>query len=155
MIAALILALFFASNTITPTSLDFGYVGVGRGNPANSQQFTMAVGGGDVTMSSITLDDTVNYSFSTTYRQSLGGATHQGGPICGVQDGFGNWRGVPIAFECYIDVVFNPQSVGAKHATITVVSDAIESPQVLTLDGVGTVALVSGLKSIRGVRIGQ
>jgi len=108
--------------SLSTTALLFGNQTVGT--TSASQTITVAnVGAADVAISSITLNPTTNYTFTTTC-----GTTLRAGRNCSIQ------------------VRFAPKSLGVLTAAVTIVDSADPVPQVISLTGTGTVALAPVLQ---------
>jgi hypothetical protein len=102
--------------SLSSSTLAFNSVNVGQASSAQTVTLS-ATGGLGVTISSITLNDTTNYAMTNT---------------CGSQ--------LSLSATCTLSVTFKPQSAVSLPSTITIASNATESPQTITLSGTGTAA---------------
>jgi PLD-like domain/Abnormal spindle-like microcephaly-assoc'd, ASPM-SPD-2-Hydin len=102
--------------TLSATSLTF--TGTTVGQTSASQVLTLAnSGNATLTLSGITLSDSVNYSMMSTCGASLA-----------------------TSATCTLTIEFKPQSAVSLPATITVQDNATGSPQTVALSGTGTTA---------------
>jgi phosphatidylserine/phosphatidylglycerophosphate/cardiolipin synthase-like enzyme len=100
---------------LSASSLAFNSVNVGQTSAA--QTVTLSnIGGLAVSISAITLSDTTDYTLSDPCGSSL-----------------------PASFNCSLTITFKPQSVATSlPATVTITSNATESPETISLSGAGT-----------------
>jgi len=104
--------------TVGPVSCDSGTTT--EGNSATSCVFTVSNAGftNHAVISSITIDDTLNFGMFFTDCQAPGG--------------------IPAQSACSISVSFTPQTTGAYTTHMHVLDNATSSPQTVTIAGTGT-----------------
>ncbi len=107
--------------SVSANSLDFGEVSVGTTSPEQSVTVTNN-GGSPLTVNAITLGGESLHSYSQN----------------------NNCLGITLAVgdSCIIEVSFAPSEGGTLTANITILSDAADSPTVITLTGIGFVPVV-------------
>jgi hypothetical protein len=103
--------------TVSPTSLNFGNVVVGTTSPAQTVTVTNS-GNGALSITSIVAG--TNYGQTNTCGSSLG-----------------------AGLNCTISVTFTPGASGTLNGTLTITDNANNSPQTVSLTGVGTQPVVS------------
>ncbi|MFN8512849.1 MAG: choice-of-anchor D domain-containing protein [Chloroflexia bacterium] len=115
-----------ANLSITPSSLDFGYVQVGVTTAAKTVT-VKNIGSGPVTISnaSITAGATDYTIVANTCFTAGNGAT------------------LPPGGTCTISVVFTPQAAGTRPGTLTITDTASGTPQTVSLTGIGITANIS------------
>ena len=103
--------------TVSPTSLNFGNVVVGTTSPAQTVTLTNS-GNGALSITSIVPG--TNYGQTNTCGSSLG-----------------------AGLNCTVSVTFTPGASGTLNGTLTITDNANNSPQTVSLTGVGTQPVVS------------
>jgi uncharacterized repeat protein (TIGR01451 family) len=105
--------------TVSPSPFDFGTQVVGQ--PSGAQTFTVTnTGNADLHMQSATA--TGDFAISND--------------MCSAHV-------VPAGSTCTIGVTFDPSQTGSRTGTLSIVDDAADSPQVVSLSGTGTQPAVS------------
>jgi hypothetical protein len=123
---------------VSPTSHDFGSVVVG-GSSAPLQVTISNTGSQNLVVSSMSLSDTLNFTFDASGGSSTCGTTT---PT------------ILPGSSCMVAVTFNPTSEGTFNATLTVTSNDPDTPSVdVTLSGMGGVAGVTVLSPNGGETI--
>lgn len=100
--------------TLSATSLAFGSVTVGQVSAAQPVTVSNS-GNAALSLTSVTLSDTSDYSMTSTCGATLAPSS-----------------------SCSLSIDFKPQSTAALPATVTIVDNASGSPQAVALTGTGT-----------------